>query len=208
MCLKILFSKMTSGRIAQMKKILNEVTTLKKLPLYKYRVRNDYVPVIGDGSLFSKIMFIGEAPGKNEAITGRAFCGKSGKVLDALFDSINFERKDAYVTSVVKDRPPENRDPTKKEIEVYAPFLDRQIDIIKPKIIATLGRFSMEYVMRRYGLESLLGPISALHGKVFVAKMPWGNVKVIPLYHPAVAVYNSNQMETLKADFAVLKNAI
>lgn len=94
------------------------------------------------------------------------------------------------------------------EIEIYAPFLDRQIEIIKPKIIATLGRFSMEYIMRRYGLEWELSSISKIHGKVFETEMSYGKVKVIPLYHPAVAVYNSNTKQTLMNDFKVLKTLL
>src|SRR3989344_4714607 len=98
-------------------------------------------------------MFIGEAPGKNEAATGRPFCGVSGRILDELFVSAGIDRKNVYVTNIVKDRPPANRDPLPEEISTYARFLDRQIDIIQPKVIATLGRFSMDYIMRQFGLE-------------------------------------------------------
>jgi len=108
------------------------------------------------------------------------------------------------VTNIVKDRPPGNRDPYPDEIEIYAPFLDRQIKIIKPKVVATLGRFSMQYVMNRYGLEGELSSISALHGKVFSAK----DFKVLPLYHPAAAIYNQHLLNTLKEDFKILKTII
>jgi uracil-DNA glycosylase family 4 len=199
---------MTNDRTEQMKKIRDDVIALKKSPLYKYRIENKNFPVIGEGIHDAKIMFIGEAPGKNEAETGKPFCGRSGQVLDQLLLSVGIDRKGVYVTNVVKDRPPGNRDPLPEEIDIYAPFLDRQIDIIKPLVIATLGRFSMEYVMNRYGLEGQLGVIGSLHGKVFETEMSWGKVKIIPLYHPAVAVYNSNMLEALKKDFAVLKNAI
>jgi DNA polymerase len=188
-----------------LQQIKDEVTNLKKSPLYKERVTNKAYPVIGEGDHFAKIMFVGEAPGKNEAETGRPFCGASGRVLDELLASVGIDRKTVYVTNVVKDRPTKNRDPLPKEIALYAPFLDRQIDIIQPKVIATLGRFSMEYIMRRFGLESKLEPISKIHGKFFEVKTSYGAVKIIPLYHPAVALYNGSTKGLLKEDFKVLK---
>ena len=187
-----------------MKKIKDEVVNAKDSPLYSFRVKNKYFPVIGEGSHNAKIMFVGEAPGKNEAETGRPFCGASGRILDELLEFIEIERKEVYVTNIVKDRPPENRDPLPNEIEFYALFLDRQIEIIKPEVIATLGRFSMAYIMKNFGLESELKSISVIHGEIFSANTSYGSVKIIPLYHPAVAVYGTNK-EILKKDFAILK---
>ena len=188
----------------ELKKIKDEVIALKTSPLYAERMKNKYFPVIGEGNHFAEIMFIGEAPGENEAKTGKPFCGRAGKVLDLLLVSIGIERKDVYVTNIVKDRPPKNRDPLPEEIEIYAPFLDCQIEIIGPKVIATLGRFSMQYVMNRYGLEKDLDSISKLHGKVFATD----NFKVVPLYHPAAAIYNQHLLDTLKEDFKVLKTLV
>ena len=118
-------------KFEMMKAIRDELFHFKQSPLYEYRMQNKYYPVVGEGSHSAKVMFIGEAPGKNEAETARPFCGKSGKVLDAMLESIELNRSDVYITNIVKDRPPENRDPTPEEIKLYAPFLDRQIDIIK-----------------------------------------------------------------------------
>lgn len=188
----------------ELKKIKDEVVALKTSPLYAERMKNKYFPVIGEGNHLAEIMFVGEAPGENEAKTGRPFCGRAGKVLDLLLANVGIERKNVYVTNIVKDRPPGNRDPYPDEIEIYAPFLDRQIKIIKPKVVATLGRFSMQYVMNRYGLEGELSSISALHGKVFSAK----DFKVLPLYHPAAAIYNQHLLNTLKEDFKILKTII
>lgn len=190
------------AKSAELKKIKDEVVALKDSPLYSERIQNNYFPVIGEGSHSAEIMFVGEAPGENEAKTGRPFCGRSGKVLDKLLESIGIERKDVYITNIVKDRPPKNRDPLPDEIDLYAPFLDRQIEIIKPKVIATLGRFSMQYVMNRYGLERELASISVLHGKVFKAP----KFKFIPLYHPAAAIYNQELMKTLEQDFQILSS--
>ena len=197
-----------SERDEALKKIKDEVVNLVASPLYAERVRNKYFPVIGEGNHLAEIMFIGEAPGENEAKSGRPFCGRAGKVLDELLVSVGIERRDVYVTNIVKARPPGNRDPFPDEIAIYAPFLDRQIEIIKPKIIATLGRFSMQYVMSRYGLEEKLSSISVLHGKVFETKLEGAKIKVVPLYHPAAAIYNQHLLDTLREDFKVLKTLV
>lgn len=206
------------NRTEQLRKIKDEVINpapasrggagLKESPLYQERLKNKVFPVIGEGSHYAKIMFIGEAPGKNEAATGRPFCGASGRILDELLASAGIDRKSVYVTNIVKDRPPSNRDPLPEEISVYAPFLDRQIDIIKPEVIATLGRFSMDYIMRRFGLDAQLQSISKVHGQMFEAETNYGKIKIIPLYHPAVAVYDSNRKQELIKDFQVLKEFV
>lgn len=184
-----------------MRQIRDEIVGLVASPLYDERIANMVHPVIGEGSHNAKVVFIGEAPGKNEAATGRPFCGASGKVLDQLLGDIGLDRKAVYITNIVKDRPPNNRDPKPDEIEIYAPFMDRQIEIIKPTIIATLGRFSMQYVMKRYGLEDQLKSISKAHGNVYEAEMSYGKALIMPLYHPAVAVYNRNKYGELLDDF-------
>jgi DNA polymerase len=195
-------------RFEKMKKLRDELLLFKESPLYKHRVKHKYFPVIGEGSHTAHIMFIGEAPGKNEAETGRPFCGRSGKVLDEMLESISLNRSDVYITNIVKDRPPENRDPTQKEIKLYVPFLEKQIEIVQPRVIATLGRFSMSYIMTHFGLANDLGEISALHGKEFVAKTDYGPITIIPLYHPAVALYDGSNKGTLLSDFQVLKKYI
>lgn len=191
-----------------LKKIRDEVISLSVSPLYTYRTENKYYPVIGEGNHHAKIMFVGEAPGENEAKTGRPFCGRAGKVLDDLLISVGIERKNVYVTNILKDRPPANRDPLPDEIALYAPFLDRQIEIIRPEVVATLGRFSMQYIMSRYGLEHELETISNLHGKVFDAMLNERIFKVVPLYHPAAAIYNQHLLGTLKEDFKILKTLV
>ncbi len=193
-------------RFVELKRIEDELLSLEASPLYKYRTENDYFPVIGEGSHFSKIMFVGEAPGKNEAKTGRPFCGAAGKILDELLTCVNLKRDDVYITNIVKDRPPENRDPLPAEIRCYASYLDRQIDIIKPEIIATLGRFSMQYIMKKFKLLADLEPISKAHGKSYETRASYGKVRIIPLYHPAAAIYNQHLKDALKKDFGILKS--
>ena len=193
-------------RTELLKQIKNEVLNFKESPLYRERIKNHVFPVIGEGSHYAKIMFIGEAPGRNEAQTGRPFCGAAGKILDELLASADIKREDVYITNIVKDRPPFNRDPLPEEITAYAPFLDSQIRIIQPEVIVTLGRFAMGYIMKKFNLESKLESISHMRGKVFDAETAYGKIKIVPLYHPAVAVYNNSTKEELIEDFKILKN--
>ncbi|HUD04341.1 MAG TPA: uracil-DNA glycosylase, partial [Candidatus Paceibacterota bacterium] len=172
---------------------------------YEYRTANNYFPVIGEGSHDAHIMFVGEAPGENEAKTAKPFCGRSGKVLDELLASIGLDRKTVYVTNLVKDRPPGNRDPELAEIDLYAPFLDRQINIIKPKVIALLGRHSMKYIFEHYGLKDALNTISKIHGTAYKGIAPYGDVTIIALYHPAATLYNGSLKGAALADFQVIK---
>ncbi len=192
----------------QMKKVRDEVWNLTESPLYEYRTKNKYYPVLGDGSHEAKIMFVGEAPGRNEAESGKPFCGAAGKLLDELLSSIGLPRESVYITNIVKDRPPENRDPLPSEIEIYGPFLDRQIDIIQPKVIATLGRFSMQYIMKKFDLDFEIEPISIAHGKLYDAQASYDSIRIAPQYHPAASIYNRQLKETLLHDFEVLKQFI
>lgn len=189
----------------QLKQIKDEILHLKESPLYEYRITNKYFPVIGEGSHDAHIMFIGEAPGKNEAETGKPFCGASGRMLDSLLASVGIDRKSVYVTNIVKDRPPENRDPSPKEISLYSPFLVRQIEIIKPKVVATLGRFSMTFVLTLFKSPEATKTISQLHGKDIPVQTATGEVNILPFYHPAVALYNGSTKSILLADFQALK---
>ncbi len=196
-------------RTELLRQIKDEVINFKKSPLYAERVKNKVFPVIGEGSHWAKIMFIGEAPGRNEAATGQPFCGAAGKVLDEMLESVGLLRSDVYVTNIVKDRPPLNRDPLPEEIEAYAPFLDRQIEIIQPQIIATLGRFSMKYIVEKLCPNQLLNmSISALRGHIIEGKTIYSQIKIIPLYHPAATLYNPALKEDLKKDFQVLKKEV
>lgn len=189
----------------KLKEIKDQILVLKESPLFQYRTENGYFPVIGEGSHDAKIMMVGEAPGRNEAKTGRPFCGAAGKVLDQLLAHVGLVRQDIYVTNIVKDRPPENRDPTPEEIRVYGPFLDRQIEIIQPKIIVSLGRYAMGYIMKKFNKEAELESIGKAHGKAYKATASYGDIEIITLYHPCVAVYNPNNLDNLKKDFEVLR---
>jgi uracil-DNA glycosylase family 4 len=189
----------------QLQQIAEEVRNLTESPLYKYRKTQGYSPVIGEGDLDAHIMMVGEAPGKREAQTGRPFVGAAGQILDSLLESIGLSRDQVYITNVVKDRPPENRDPTAEEIKLYAPFLTRQIDIIQPRVVATLGRFAMDYMLEHFGLPQQGRKISVLHGKILGAESSYGHLSIVPLYHPAAGFYNQDLKKAISKDFQVLE---
>jgi DNA polymerase len=146
--------------------------------------------VMGDGTPDAGIVFIGEAPGEQEDIQGKPFVGRAGQFLNDMLQLINLARKDVYITNIVKYRPPNNRDPSDEEKAAFLPYLHKQIAIIKPKLIVTLGRHSMEAFLP--GLR-----ISQVHGQ---PKRKSGIV-YLPLYHPAAALYNSAMRQTLIDDF-------
>ena len=185
-------------------KIKEEIIHCQKCPLWRTRIK----PVPGEGSLKAKIMFIGEAPGANEDREGRPFCGAAGKVLDHLLEIANLKREEIFITNILKCRPPQNRDPQKEEINACSPYLKEQIEIIKPKIICTLGNYSTAYIFEKYALKDKIQGISKIHGQVFEIKNLFQSIKIIPFYHPAVVTYNINMKTTLEKDFQVLKNLI
>ncbi len=200
---------MALSRKQKMDQIEATLVGLTESPLYAYRQKHGYHAVVGEGSLDAQILLIGEAPGEREAKTGRPFVGASGRLLDELLASIGLKREDIYITNVVKDRPPENRDPTPDEIALYAPLLRQQIELIQPRVIATLGRFAMSFVID-FLKVSIPGTakISDLHGQVLQGQAGYGPVAVVPLFHPAVALYSTQRKDTLIADFEALRTFI
>jgi len=189
----------------ELKEIKEEVLNCKKCSLYEERVENRFYPVIGEGNHQAKIMFVGEAPGLQEAKTGRPFCGAAGKILDELLESVGIKRENVYIANILKDRPPENRDPQPEEIKACTPYLERQIEIIKPEIICPLGRYSMNFLMERFGLGNQIEGISKIHGRLFESKNLFQKIYIIPFYHPAVATYNPKMKGILVKDFKILE---
>lgn len=196
---------MAQDKAARLKAIEKQVQKASTLPLYAYRQEHGYHAVVGEGSPDARIMFIGEAPGKQEALSGRPFVGGAGRMLDGLLKSIGLERGQVYITNILKDRPPDNRPPQKGEIEQYTPYLRRQIKIIQPRVIVTLGRFAMEFILAEFGMPEHGKKITELHGQSLQAKTSYGPVTVVPLFHPAVVLYRREQKETLEKDFEVLR---
>jgi len=201
-------ASMDGEKAARLERMAEEVRNLEASPLFAYRKENGYQPVFGEGDPDADLMLIGEAPGAQEAQTGRPFVGRAGRVLDALLESIDIQREDVYITNVVKDRPPGNRDPRAEEIQAYAPFLLRQIEVIEPRVIATLGRFAAAFVIGEYDLPRRSRRMGDLHGQVLEAHLPYGEVQVVPLYHPAAAFYNPDLEDVLQEDVQVLERVL
>jgi len=153
--------------------------------------------VFGEGNPDADIVFIGEAPGKNEDIQGRPFVGAAGKFLNEMLATIGMERADIYITNIVKYRPPNNRDPLPSEKAAFLPYLKRQLEVIEPKLVVTLGRHSMDSLLP--GLK-----ISQVHGQL----KRYGGLVYMPLFHPAAALYNGGLRQTLLDDFAAIPAAL
>lgn len=174
-------------------------------PLYEFRQKTRSYPVMGEGNADASIMFIGESPGKMEAEQGIPFCGPSGEVLAEMLRGIGLKREDVFTTNLLLDRPPERRDPLPEEIEFYAPFVDKILDIIQPVVIATLGRFATNYILKKYDLPEKRSKISEIHGMMLKAQAPYGEIYIMPLFHPAVVLHSPTQRDVLRKDFEKLR---
>lgn len=158
--------------------------------------------VPGEGSAQSRIMLVGEGPGRNEDVEGRPFVGQAGKFLDALLTEAGLVRKEVFICNVVRCRPPENREPLPDEIEACTPYLNRQIALIKPKMIVPLGKHSTAYMFSKAKL--LFDNITKARGKFFKTKL-WGmQITIFPTFHPAAALYNGEYKSQLVEDFRLL----
>lgn len=174
----------------QLEELARTIRHCQNCPLYQKATQS----VPGEGNSQAEVMFIGEGPGFYEDKEGRPFVGQAGKLLDKLLESINLPRKEVFIGNVVKHRPPENRDPLPQEIEACRPFLDKQIEIIDPRMIVTLGRYSLN--------KFLSGEfISKVHGQARFVDFAGKKRIIIPMYHPAAALRNGTIMEELKKDF-------
>ena len=163
--------------------------------------------VFGDGNPAAKIVFIGEAPGKNEDLQGKPFVGAAGKFLNEMLKGIGLERKDVYITNIVKYRPPNNRDPLPEEKKAFLPYLQAQLEAIQPKLVITLGRHSMNCF-----LPDL--QISKIHGEAKRIRISMKEsddvltIVILPLFHPAAALYNGGMRQTLIDDFAAIPDIL
>ncbi len=183
---------MTQDKKLRLKQIAADITQNNVCPDLAVTATN---LVLGDGNSNADIVFIGEAPGKNEDQQGLPFVGAAGKFLNEMLASIGLDRGDVYITNIVKYRPPNNRDPLPEEKKAFWPYLVQQIDVIEPKVIVTLGRHSMEYFLPDQ-------KISQIHGEPKRISFGEKKVVILPLYHPAAALYNGGMRATLLEDFA------
>lgn len=174
----------------QLQSLKDELEKDKKLPLRKGATQL----VFGEGNPDAAVYFLGEAPGYFEDQKGRPFVGQAGKLLDETLASIGLKREDVYISNVVRFRPPSNRDPLPEEIAAFAPYVDKEIEIINPKIIVTLGRFSMGKFLPNE-------MISRVHGRVRTINWKRKEQVVMPMYHPAAALRQDKIMKEFKEDF-------
>ncbi|EKD99548.1 MAG: hypothetical protein ACD_22C00234G0007 [uncultured bacterium] len=171
---------------AYIEQIEKNVKNCQKCRLYK--LAKNAVP--GEGSIDTELVFVGEAPGATEDATGRPFVGRAGMLLEALLKKIGYERKDVWIGNIIKHRPPENRDPLPDELAACEGYLTLQLKTIKPKLVVTLGRFSMNYFYEE-------GKITRDHGQLINV----GEYFVYPVYHPAAALRNPTMAKVLTEDF-------
>lgn len=193
----------SSEKLRTLEVIAKEIVECKKCRLWY--TRNRAVP--GDGNSNADVMLIGEAPGYNEDLEGRPFVGAAGKLLDKLLSIAGIVRNEAYITNVVKCRPPSNRDPLPDEIDACSVYLDRQVMIISPKLIVCLGKHSTDYVLRRGGAKARFRhglSMIAVRGQVFSINYQGLRTLAIPTYHPAAALYNPKIKEDLIEDFKTI----
>jgi uracil-DNA glycosylase family 4 len=149
--------------------------------------------VFGDGSASAELVFIGEAPGKNEDLQGKPFVGVAGKFLDEMLEMINLKREDVYITNIVKYRPSNNRDPLPEEKQAFMPYLESQLEVIQPKLTVTLGRHSLNCFLPDLQISKVHGQPKRFKSRVY-----------LPLFHPAAALYNGDMRQTLIDDFALI----
>jgi uracil-DNA glycosylase len=174
--------------------VASQVAACTKCELHKGR--KNTVP--GEGPADAKIMFVGEGPGLNEDEQGRPFVGAAGKLLTELLESIGLTRSDVFITNIVKCRPPNNRAPRKSEVEACNPYLTAQISTVKPRIVCALGTPA---------IATLLGEeysATKAHGKT----VSRGDLTILPLYHPAAALYDASLKGVLAKDFEILKKLL
>lgn len=157
--------------------------------------------VFGEGNPQAFIYFLGEAPGRFEDELGRPFVGRAGKLLDDLLKNIGIKRGDVYISNIVHLRPPNNRQPTDSEIEAFSSYVDGQIEIIEPKLVVTLGRFSLHKFLP-------LAKISQVHGKLQTIKWHKKIIRILPIYHPAAGLRNINIRKKLEEDFGKIAKVL
>lgn len=185
-------------------KALNELHS-KIVHCTKCRLANTRTKVVpGEGSLDAQLVFIGEGPGRTEDEMGRPFVGRAGKLLDEMLEEIGLQRSEVFITNVVKCRPvsSEGRDrrPAEDEISTCTSlYLEKQIDMIKPSVICTLGNTATAYILHKHGLEP--GMISKIHGRTLITQ----HFKIMPMYHPAAALYTNELREAIRRDFKRLE---
>ena len=214
-------SEQARHKKVELRKLRAELLNAKESPLYLSREKNRFLPVFGEGDADADILVIGEGPGPNEAMEGRPFVGASGDLLDELLNSVNLTRQTIFLTNILmdftavtmpdgtavrtKDGRAQKRDPLPDEVAYYKVYADRLIEVIAPRVIVTLGRFAMEFILRKYDLPERKESITRNRGKLLNATADFGPVTILPLLHPAVVFRRPEDKETLRQDILKLK---
>ena len=187
-------SRPAAERREELVELYKQARVCTRCPLHETRTQ----VVFGNGNADADLMFVGEAPGASEDAQGLPFVGRAGKLLGEMLGENGMTREDVFVTNVLKSRPPGNRDPEAEEIQACRPYLQRQVELIEPRVICTLGNFSTKL------LRGDPTGISRLHGQAEILVIGARAVRLYPLFHPAAALYTRSLLETLQADFARL----
>lgn len=176
------------GKLEDLKKLEEELGADRGLPFF-----GQANLVFGEGRVDAEVMFVGEGPGFHEDRLGRPFVGRAGQLLRQMIRDLNWKEEDVYITNIIKRRPPENRDPLPDEIEAYKPYLTKQIEIIGPKVVVALGRFSMNYFLPEAKISRDQGKVFRIQGRL-----------VVPLFHPAAALRSTEVLKQLRESFRKL----
>lgn len=189
--------------MSSLEEIAREISNCRKCQLWATKTR--YVP--GEGSEKAEVVFVGEAPGREEDRQGRPFVGNAGKLLTEMIENVlGLSRKDVFIANILKCRPPNNRDPLPQEIEACSPYLIRQLEVIRPEIIVCLGRFSASFIFELLNIP--FSNISRVRGRVFESEMSGKKVKVIATYHPAAILYRPQLREIFEGDFRTVASLL
>lgn len=185
-------------KLDELQRLKQEMLQDKSLPLQESNL------VFGEGDADGGVVFVGEAPGFYEDQLKRPFVGRAGQLLNRILSDIGWPRESVYITNIVKRRPPENRDPLPEEIEKYKPYLTRQIKILDPLVIVTLGRFAMNYFLPAAKISRDQGKVFKWVGPNGVKGEKWDGRFVVPMFHPAAALRSTQVLEELEASFKKL----
>ena len=198
-------AQMSSNAESSIRELHERILTCTLCPLCEGR----HKAVPGEGPANAKTIFIGEGPGRQEDLEGRPFVGRAGKFLDECLESIDLQREQVFITNIVKCRSTEkagnwvkDRKPATEEMAACKPYMDKQIELLKPEVICTLGDTARSQIFKRFGLEE--DTIGHLHGRLFLA----GSVRVVPLYHPAAALYDNSLRQIIMIDFQILRRVL
>lgn len=190
---------------AALKQIRFDLIAATDSPLYPLRQENRFFPVLGDGDANATLLFISESPGINEAKEGRPFFGQSGAVLNEMLATIGLTREQVFVTNFILDYLGEKREPNAAELAYYAPFVDRILEVVQPVVIVAMGGVAMRELLKKYDQPEAKEKISAIHGKLLPVTATWGNIHIVPTYHPASVLYSASWKAWLREDFQKLK---